>query len=83
MNILFALVLLATIHGVSDLRWHRAVVMVLAAIWLALKLLGSAVLSQPLLPAADAVLISSCCHSAAVLLWHEVKCQKVSDSCGG
>ena len=77
MNILFALLLIAAIHSVSDLKWHRAVATVLAAMWLALQLWGSATPSQPLFLAAEVVLIAFCCHSTAVLVWREVTARRV------
>ena len=77
MNILFALVLLATTNSVSELKWHRALASVLAALWLVLQLWSGTAQSQPLMLAARIVLICFCCHSAAVLLRREVNARRV------
>ena len=69
LNVLFALVLLATIHNVSGLNWHRGLAISLAAIWLALQLWAIATQSQPLELAAEIVVICFGSHTAAVLLW--------------
>ncbi len=77
MNILFALVLLAAIHMVSDLKWHRGLAVVLAATWLVLQLWGGATQNQLLIMAARVVLIGFCSHSVGVLLWREVNAARV------
>ncbi len=77
-NLLFALVLLAAIHSVSGLNWHRGVAISLAALWLALQLWGTATHSQPLELAAMFVFICFGGHSAAVVLWRAVTAERVN-----
>jgi hypothetical protein len=76
-NLLFALVLLAAIHSVSGLNWHRSLAISLAAVWLALQLWGNATQSQPLEMAAMIVLICFGSHTSAVLLWRAVTAERV------